>query len=146
MESAMSTQPELTIAAVRSPLLGIHVLVVDDDEAARDVLRSVLEAEGAETTVAGSAAEALNCVSTAVPDVMLVDIGMPVADGFLLVRQLRLRPADCGGHVPVAAVTGYMSSADRATAHRAGFQAYLVKPVDQKDLITTVKWLARTSA
>jgi len=141
----MSAQPELSIAAVRSPLLGIRVMVVDDDEAARDVLRSVLEAEGAETTVAGSAAEALTQISAEVPDVMLVDIGMPVADGFLLVRQLRLRPATAGGHVPVAAVTGYMSSEDRATAHRSGFQAYLVKPVDQKDLITTVKWLARTS-
>jgi CheY-like chemotaxis protein len=141
----MSAQPELNIAAVRSPLQGIRVMVVDDDEAARDVLRSVLEAEGAETTVAGSAAEALTQLSADVPDVMLVDIGMPVADGFLLVRQLRLRPAASGGHVPVAAVTGYMSGEDRATAHRSGFQAYLVKPVDQKDLITTVKWLARTS-
>jgi two-component system CheB/CheR fusion protein len=142
----MSAQPELSIVAARSPLLGIRVMVVDDDEAARDVLRSVLEAEGAETTVAGSAAEALTGLSAGVPDVMLVDIGMPVADGFLLVRQLRLRPAACGGRVPVAAVTGYMSSEDRATAHRSGFQAYLVKPVDQRDLITTVKWLARTPA
>ena len=74
---------------------------------------------------------------------MLVDIGMPVVNGFELVELLRGRPADRGGEVPVAALTGYISADDRERAVGAGFQAYLVKPVDPSELIATIRSLAR---
>ena len=89
-----------------------------------------------------SCAEALTQAAYFFPDAMLVDIGMPVADGFLLVRQLRLRPADLGGRIPVAALTGYLSYEDRETARRSGFQEYLVKPVDPAELVKVVRTLA----
>ena len=97
------------------PLDGLRILVVDDDESARAMVRFILEADGAVVSTAGSCAEALAQATYFSPDVMLVDIGMPVADGFLLVRQLRLRPADLGGRFTVAALTGYLSFEDLET-------------------------------
>lgn len=143
---AVSPDRHLFLAAARLPLYACRVLVVDDEPAARDVLRTVLEAEGAEVETAESAAAALSLLEHSQPDAMLVDIAMPVVDGFTLVEQLRLRPADRGGQVPVAALTGYVSAEDRERANRAGFQAYLLKPVDPVELIQTVKSLADTSA
>ena len=134
------SRPDLVVAAERLPLTGIHVLVVDDDEAAREALQVVLKSEGADVTTADSAAAALSELAHGHPDAMLVDIAMPVVDGFTMVEQLRLR-AD-PDPVPVAALTGYCSAEDQSRASRAGFQAYLIKPVDPAELIGAVKALA----
>lgn len=139
---AVSPDRNLFLAAARLPLYACRVLVVDDEPAARDVLRAVLEAEGAEVETAESAAAALSMLEQSPPDVMLVDISMPVVDGFTLVEQLRIRPASRGGQVPVAALTGYVSAEDQERARRAGFQTYLLKPVDPLELIHAVKSLA----
>ena len=106
------------------------------------MLQAVLEAAGAVVSTAASGAAALVRDRSLVPEVMIVDLGMPVVDGFTFVEQLRLRPAAAGGLVPVAALTGYVSAEDRARATRAGFQAYLVKPVEPTDLLDTVTRLA----
>jgi CheY-like chemotaxis protein len=142
-----STNPhphiDLRLVAAQLPLTGHHVLVVDDDDAAREVLRAVLSADGAKVTTAESAAEALQHLSVALPDVMLVDLSMPVVDGFTFVEQLRLRTDEVSSRVPIAALTGYMSHEDRGRAFKAGVQAYLVKPVDPAELVDVVKSLAR---
>ena len=140
---AMDSEADLHLVAVKVPLKDLRVLVVDDNEEACEALKAVLEAEGASVSTSRSAATALDHVDHHLPHVMLVDIGMPVVNGFQLVELLRSRPADRGGEVPVAALTGYMSSEDRDRAVAAGFQAYLVKPVDPSELIDTVKSLAR---
>jgi CheY-like chemotaxis protein len=133
---------ELTLVAARGPLTNISVLVVDDDEAAREVLSAVLTAEGAAVTTAATSEAAFEQVDSARPDVMLVDIAMPGVDGFTFVEHLRRRPPAAGGDIPVAALTGYISSHDRAHASRVGFQAYLTKPVDPGELVRTIKELA----
>ena len=125
------------------PLKDCRVLVVDDDDPAREVLRALLEAAGAVVSTAASVAAAWSEIDRSLPEVMIVDLGMPIVDGFTFVEQLRLRPAAAGGLVPVAALTGYLSAEDRARATRAGFQAYLVKPVEPADLLDTVARLAR---
>lgn len=134
----MSSEPDLQVVAARLPLDGLRILVVDDEEAARDVLRAVLEAEGASVFAASSAEEALRRIDEWRPDAILADIGMPVVNGFRFVEQLRHSPG-VGETVPVAALTGYESEEDRAL--RVGFQAYLVKPVEPAELIHTIKTL-----
>ena len=129
----------LHIVAARLPLDGIRVLTVDDDEAAREAVRDVLEAEGAEVNTAGSWSEALSLIDVEPPDVMIVDIGMPVVDGFTLVEHVRRRPAGRGDNVPCIALTGYMSREDHEHAFRSGFQAFLTKPVDSDVLVEAVK-------
>ena len=139
----MDSQADLHLVAVNVPLKNLRVLVVDDNEDACEALKAMLEAEGASVSTASSAAAALDHVDHHLPHVMLVDISMPVVNGFQLVELLRSRPADRGREVPVAALTGYVSSEDRDRAAEAGFQAYLVKPVDPSELINTVRSLAR---
>lgn len=137
-----SANRELFLAAARLPLFGHHVLVLDDDDAAREVLQAVLEAEGAKVIAVGTAAEAYFEIERSHPDVVLTDIGMPVVDGFTFVEQLRQKAAEAGGQTPVAALTGYMAAEDHEHAKRAGFQAYLLKPVEPSELIQTVRTLA----
>ena len=130
----------------KRPLAGLHVLVVDDNEDTRDVLQAVLEADGAIVSTARSSDAALTALDAERPDVMLIDIGMPIMNGFELVRQIRRRPVDSGGRVPAVALTGYISAEDRASAVEAGFQAYLTKPVDEGALVDAVRLLGRPSA
>ena len=139
MDKTPHTDSGLHIVAARLPLDGIRILSVDDDQTAREAIRDVLEAEGADVSTAGSWPDVLDQLDEAPPDVMVVDIGMPVVDGFTLVEQLRRRPAGRGGNVPCIALTGYMSLEDREHAFRSGFQAFLTKPVDADVLVETVK-------
>ena len=138
----MDANDDLPIGSVNLTLKGIRVLIVDDEDAAREVLRWVLEAEGAVVSSANSGGAALAELDRQIPDVMLVDISMPILNGFTLVEQLRRRPAERGRDVPIAALTGYISSEDREKADRLGFQAYLVKPVEPGELVKTVRLLA----
>lgn len=106
-------------SSASSALQGMRILVVDDEPASRDVIRYVLEREGATVAAAASAAAAFEFLDATTPDVLLVDLAMPVVDGFTFVEQLRRRPADAGGTIPVAALTGYLSSYDQDRARRA---------------------------
>lgn len=128
----------------RGLLDGLRILIVDDDEPTLDVSRSVLESEGASVLAATSGAEALSLIEHDCPDAMITDLSMPRLDGFMLVEQLRRRPASTGGLLPVAAMTARVSDADRTKAFRAGIQAYLVKPVEPAELIRTVRILTTT--
>jgi CheY-like chemotaxis protein len=138
----MGSESDLHLVAARLPLKGVSVLVVDDNEEACEALQAVLESEGASVSISSSGAAALERLDQELPHVILVDIGMPVLNGFELVELLRSRPVERGSTVPVAALTGYVSAEDRAHALRVGFQAYLVKPVDPVELLKTVKALA----
>jgi signal transduction histidine kinase len=123
-------------------LAGIHVLVLEDEADSRDLLAMALEQCGAEVSAFGSVPEALAAFDTAVPDVVVSDIGVPFEDGYSFIRKVRSRlPAD-GGAVPAAALTAYVRAEDRQQALEAGFQTHLAKPVDPSELIATVARLA----
>lgn len=124
-------------------LAGVHVLVVEDDDDARDLVRTILTYCGALVTAVPSAHEALRTLARVVPDVLLSDIAMPGQDGYWLIRALRALPAERGGAIPAIAITahGTTHGPDRTLA--AGFQAHLRKPVDPWDLSRTVASLVR---
>ena len=139
-----------TVAAVARPAdttplpmfsRGVHVLVVDDDRDAREVLHAVLEQAGAEVTTVASASEALASIDQARPDVLVSDIGLPEEDGYALVRQLRMRREEKGGRTPAIAVTAYAAVADRERAAASGYDRHLSKPVDARELIRAIESL-----
>jgi PAS domain S-box-containing protein len=111
------------------------VLIVEDHDDARELVEAVLESAGARVLSARSTAEALERASTARPDVLIADIGLPGADGYELLRQLRARH---GANLPAIALTAYARASDRDQALAAGFQQYLVKPVDPRHLIAVI--------
>jgi signal transduction histidine kinase/CheY-like chemotaxis protein len=123
-------------------LTGIRVLVAEDDEDARGLIEKVLEAQGAAVKTVASTREALDTLAAEAFDVLVSDIEMPGEDGYQLIRELRLRPAQQGGAVPAAALTAYARTEDRLRALRAGFQLHLAKPVQPSELVTVVASLA----
>jgi signal transduction histidine kinase len=123
-------------------LTGIRVLVVEDDDDARGMLETVLEARGATVKSVSSAREALDTLGRDRVDVLLSDIEMPGTDGYQLIQELRRRPSEQGGSVPAAALTAYARTEDRLRTLRAGFQLHLAKPVQPSELVTVVASLA----
>ena len=123
-------------------LEGLRVLIVEDDEDGRDVLKTALEQCGATVTTAASAAEALLVLSREVPDILVSDIGLPGQDGYELLQEIRKLPAERGGRIPAVALTAYAGADDKRKSSLAGFQAYLAKPAEPAELIAKVAALA----
>jgi PAS domain S-box-containing protein len=127
-------------------LEGLHVLFVDDEPDARELVEEFLRGRGAKVTTAASAEEALLSLRELRPDVLVSDIGMPKENGLTLLRKVReLRP-DEGGNVPAIAVTGLASGEDARQALGAGFQAHLPKPLQLDKLVEALSRLGRIGA
>jgi PAS domain S-box-containing protein len=132
----------IATASVAVPSLGgIHVLVVEDEADAREILVRSLTDVGASVKAVTSAREALDALrdtESAPTDVVVTDIGMPGYDGFALLQELRKLPEDHGGRVPAIAVTAYATVEDRRRALDAGFVAHIAKPYAPNALIVTI--------
>jgi len=121
----------------RPRLDGIHVLAVDDEPDALNLVRTVLEAAGARVTGVNSANAALDEIGRGSVDVLIADIGMPQVDGLQLIRSVRQLPTPART-TPAAAVTAYARSDDRILTIASGFQMHLAKPIDPHDLVAAV--------
>lgn len=121
--------PKLQTPLPRTPVPSdMRVLIVDDNEDAADMLAEMLDAQGCQVKVAYDALAALRIAAEQAFDVGLLDIGLPVMDGYELAGKLReLRHLQ---NVSLVAVTGYGQAADRERAMAAGFAEHLVKPLD----------------
>lgn len=120
-----------------------RILVVEDDEKSRRLLVDVLGFHGYEVAAFESGEEALAHVATAPPDLVLLDIQLPGMNGFEVLRTLRQNGAS---RMPVLAVTASVMDHDRRKIVEAGFDAYVPKPVNMKELLATLRsMLAETS-
>jgi two-component system, OmpR family, response regulator MprA len=119
----------------------MRVLVVDDDRGLRDVLRRALSLSGYEVELAESGTGALTAVNSAVPDAMVLDIGLPDIDGLEVTRQLRRD----GNRLPVLILTARDAVSDRIDGLDAGADDYLVKPFDVDELKARLRALMRRS-
>src|SRR5690606_25581623 len=117
-----------------------RILVVDDNEDARELLVEGLEAVGHVVCGAADPAEALAALDSFAPDIALLDIGLPVMDGYELAHKMRDKLGEATPHF--VALTGYGRDNDRARSAAAGFAGHLVKPVDLSRLLATVSDLA----
>jgi|GEM_PF-457139 len=122
-----------------------RILVVDDEEDNREVLKVLLEESGAHVFTAASASEALRAVREARPELLVSDIGMPGEDGYRLIAQVRALPAEEGGGVPAVALTAYARVEDRARALTAGFNMHVAKPVEPAELLSILSNLVALS-
>jgi CheY-like chemotaxis protein len=132
------------VTKAQRTLDGLRVLVVEDDDDTREVLTLGLSLYGADVVAVNCAADAMQELSRANPDVIVSDIGLPDEDGLSLIRRVRkLSPAH-GGRVPAVAVTAFTLSDDAEEATRAGFQRHFRKPVETQALFGAVAAVART--
>ena len=130
------------------PLDGLRVLVVDDHRDSREMIGTILSEGGAVVRLAGSADEALQRLQQWQAEVLISDLGMPVLDGFDLIRAVRAQEDLEGSSQRLVAValSAYASDEDRACALAAGFQDYAPKPIDPVDLVALVARTARRPA
>jgi two-component system, cell cycle response regulator DivK len=110
----------------------IKVLVAEDNAVNRELLRELLESRGYNVMEACDGQEALQMLEQTHPDILLLDIGMPVLDGFAVIRQIRKNPSYAT--LPVLAVTAYAMRGDRENVLNSGFDGYLSKPINARDL------------
>jgi two-component system CheB/CheR fusion protein len=122
--------PPRSVANLKS---GAKILVIEDNPDARHILCDMLELSGFECHSAGDGEAALELVAKVRPDAAIVDIGLPIVDGFEFARRVRSKPAHA--HVYLIALTGYGRPVDRQQTLAAGFDEHLVKPVDTQTLL-----------
>ena len=113
------------------------VLVVDDEELFRIMISEILSAEGFEIIVAEDGEEAIEIASASLPDLILMDMNMPIMTGFQAIRTLKEN--DKTKNTPILAVTAADTTGDYEEAYNAGCNAYLPKPIDADRLIERVK-------
>jgi CheY-like chemotaxis protein len=133
---ATPASPAPPVAAPGGPTGGRRVLIVEDNDDARDMLRSMLSLWGHDVEEARDADGALALLTQRRPDMALVDIGLPRRDGYELARDIRSSIE--GRDVFLVAVTGYGQPEDHGRAMGAGFDAHLVKPVDPARLAALI--------
>lgn len=136
-----TTAPPRAGASTDDPhdLAGVRILIVDDDADARESMRALLAARGAEVATAISAIDAFDVLQLGRPDVLICDIVMPDADGYALLRRVRAPDTGERGVIPAIAVTGRAEEGDRQRALGAGYQLHLTKPFDPDELIRAVR-------
>ena len=118
-------------------MTGERILVVEDNEKNMKLFRDVLVATGYRTLEATSGSEAVDLASEHTPDLVLMDIQLPDLDGVQALGRLRADPRTAG--IPVLALTAQAMHGDRERFLAAGFDGYLSKPVDVRELIGTVR-------
>jgi signal transduction histidine kinase/CheY-like chemotaxis protein len=131
--------PERRPRARALDLEGAHVLIVDDEHDARELLRAMLADTGAHLSEADSAGDALRLIRDDPPDIVLADIAMPDQDGYALMRAVRALPDGAGDSVRAIAVSAYARREDRQRAREAGFNEHLGKPVQLDELFETIE-------
>jgi two-component system, OmpR family, response regulator MprA len=115
-----------------------RVLVVEDDAEITDALRRSLRLEGYEVRTAGDGVEALDAAARFIPDLVVLDLGLPRLDGIEVCKQLR---AD--GDVPILILTARIETDDRVTGLDSGADDYLVKPFERQELLARIRALLR---
>jgi CheY-like chemotaxis protein len=113
-----------------------RVLVVEDNERNRKVVRIVLKAKGYEVFEAANADEALAILRTHPPDLILMDIGLPGMSGDALTRQIKANPQ--WAHLPIIALTAHAMKGERQQFLDAGCDDYISKPIDTHVLVDLV--------
>jgi len=137
-QPAAAPPPEAAAPTAPTPPSGTRrVLVIEDNDDARETLRDVLELWGHEVEVAADGSLGLDLALSLHPEIALVDIGLPGLDGYEVAR--RVRAAEDGASMRMIALTGYGQPEDRRRALEAGFDSHLVKPVDLEMLSTLLR-------
>lgn len=120
------------------------ILLVEDNEMNRDMLSRRLERKGYQVVLAVDGQQGLDLASSELPDLVLMDMSLPVMDGWEATR--RLKEAGATRHIPVIALTAHAMSSDRAKALEAGCDDYDTKPIDLPRLLGKMQALLPASA
>jgi CheY-like chemotaxis protein len=122
-----------------------RILVVEDDRSTRELLERVLTLSGYEVICASDGAKAIALARTLQPDLIIMDMGLPILNGWQATHRLKSLPLT--RDIPIIALTAYAMSADRDRCLSVGCNDYDVKPIDIERLSNKIQdWLARRPA
>lgn len=133
-EGKIAPRPSDSGIGATADLNGLTILVVEDEADSREFLGRILSERRANVLLAATVAEAVECLRTVQPDVIVSDIGMPEKDGHQFIQELR----KAGKAIPAIALTAFARPADRDRAIQAGFQEHLPKPFTAEVLLRTI--------
>ena len=114
-----------------------RILVIEDHEDNRRIVRDLLTSVGYEIIEAVTGEEGVTAAGTHVPDLILMDIQLPGLDGYEATRRIRADPGLC--HIPIIAVTSYALSGDDVKAYEAGCDGYVSKPFSPRALLAKIR-------
>jgi PAS domain S-box-containing protein len=126
------------LASQVAPLNGVAILLVDDEVDTRETQTMILQQYGASVIAVASAAEALQALQQAKPDLLISDLGMPKVNGYSLIAQVRMLSPEQGGQILAIALSAYAADSDRQLALKAGYQLHIAKPVEPAKLVTSI--------
>jgi two-component system, cell cycle response regulator DivK len=121
----------------------MKILLVEDNEMNRDMLSRRLERKGYEVVIAVNGQEGVELVSSTRPDLILMDLSLPIIDGWEATRRIKADPATAS--IPVIALTAHAMAEDRVKAMAAGCDDFDIKPVDLPRLLKKIDTLLRRS-
>ena len=124
------------------PLSGKRILVVEDDSDTREMLRFILERNGADVRAVHAVQPAIQAFEDVHPNAVVADIGMPEYNGYALIAKIRELDEENQSRTKCLAVTAYATPVDREATLNAGYDAYIAKPFDPEELVKTVAALA----
>jgi two-component system cell cycle response regulator DivK len=114
-----------------------RILVVEDHEDNRQILRDLLASAGYEMIEAGNGEDGVAAATAEQPDLILMDIQLPILDGYEATRQIKAKPAL--NSIPIIVVTSYALSGDEEKARIAGCDAYVAKPYSPRQLLARIR-------
>lgn len=120
------------------------ILLVEDNEMNRDMQSRRLTKRGYEVVTAGDGRQGIAIANETLPDIILMDLNMPVIDGWEATRKLKAAPETSS--IPIIAISAHAMPADRESAFKAGCDEYVTKPVDMNDLIIKIENLRNPEA
>jgi signal transduction histidine kinase len=123
--------------AIKTPVIRRRVLVVDDNKDSAETLALALQLEGCDVETAHGGQQALTLAERFLPEMVLLDIGMPEMDGYEVARSIRARP--WGADMLLVAQTGWGQEEDRRRSREAGFDAHMTKPLDHSRLMSLMR-------
>jgi signal transduction histidine kinase/CHASE1-domain containing sensor protein/ActR/RegA family two-component response regulator len=123
---------------------GLKIILVEDENDARELIATVLEEAGADVIPVANVAQALDTLQHNKPDILVSDIGMPQEDGYMLIRKIRALSSEQGGKTPALALTAFAGEEGKNQAINAGFQEHIAKPVEATELVSRIANLVKS--
>lgn len=127
-------------------LTNLNILVVDDEPDTLEFLSFFLSEQGANIQAVKSVNEAISCLNSTIPDLIISDLGMPERDGYNLIEYVRSLPPQNGRDIPAIALTAYATETIRTQVLQAGYQIHLSKPTDTTKLLQAIAKLLDTKS
>lgn len=139
-ESALPATATASAQATPSPpgLAPLHILVVEDNAINKQLVVRLLQKAGHDVAVAENGEQALQAIATAEFDVVLMDVQMPIMDGFEATAAIRRSEQQSGRHLPIVALTAHAMQGDRDKCLEAGMDAYISKPIRNSELFAAI--------